>query len=54
MLTEIAAALARSAGNVAGAARYLRIPRSTLRHRMRRLELDASQNPPRVSREAGP
>ena len=54
MRTEIAAALARSAGNVAGAARYLRIPRSTLRHRMRRLELDTSRNPPRVSREAGP
>lgn len=37
---EILEALRSSRGNVAGAARRLRMPRSTLRHRMRRLGLD--------------
>jgi transcriptional regulator with GAF, ATPase, and Fis domain len=40
---EILAALEWSGGNVTGAARRLRIPRSTLRHRIRKYKLDATE-----------
>ena len=38
--SEILAALEWSGGNVTGAARRLRIPRSTLRHRIKKYSLD--------------
>ena len=53
---EILAALERSGGNVTDAARQLHIPRSTLRHRIRKHALDgqAAADAPRVIPRAGP
>ncbi len=45
---EIIAALEWSGGNVTGAARRLRIPRSTLRHRIKKYSLDWERPPTRV------
>ena len=41
---EILAALHRSNGNVAAAARHLRMPRGTLRHKLRKHDLNGFQN----------